>query len=72
MEPVIADMINNPKVPRWVRYIIVTIVCGFAIFLGVMPAVKSPLLIGRLFGGALAALFLTAAVYLFIKIAKRS
>ena len=72
MESFIADLINNPKIPKWLRYIIVSVVCGFVIFLGVMLAVKSPMLIGKIFGGILAALFFTAAIYLFIKIAKKS
>ena len=68
MEPFIADLINNPKVPKWLRYVIVTLVCGFVIFLGVMLALKSPMLVGKIFGGALSVLFLAAAVYLFAKI----
>lgn len=68
MEPFIADLINNPKVPKWLRYVIVTLVCGFVIFLGVMLALKSPMPVGKIFGGALSVLFLAAAVYLFAKI----
>lgn len=70
MEPFIADLINNPKIPKWLRSIIVTVVCGFVIFLGIMLALKSPMLVGKIFGGALSALFLAAAVYLFVKITK--
>ncbi len=70
MEPFIADLINNPKATKWLRYVIVTIVCGFLIFLGVMLALKSPMLVGKIFGGALSAFFLAAAVYLFAEIAK--
>lgn len=44
------------------------LVCGFVIFLGVMLALKSPMLVGKIFGGALSVLFLAAAVYLFVKI----
>lgn len=47
MEPFIADLINNPKAPKWLRYVIVTLVCGFVIFLGVMLALKSPMLVGK-------------------------
>ncbi len=70
MEPFIADLINNPKVPKWLRYVIVTLVCGFVIFLGVMLALKSPMLVGKIFGGALSVLFLEAAVFLLAKITK--
>lgn len=36
----------------------------------VMLALKSPMLVGKIFGGALSSLFLAAAVYLFVKITK--
>ena len=70
MEPFIEDLINNPKVPKWLRYVIVMLVCGFVIFLGIMLAMKSTILVGKIFGGALSVLFLAAAVYLFAKITK--
>ena len=70
MEPFIADLINNPKIPKWLRYVIVTLTCGFVVFLGIMLALQSPMLVGKIFGGALSVLFLSAAVYLLAKIAK--
>ena len=72
MESFIADLINNPKVPKWLRCVIVTLVCGCVIALGVVLAIKSPMLIGKIFGGVMATLFLAAVVYLFVKIAKKS
>ncbi len=72
MEPFLADFINNPKVPKWLRYLIVTLVCGLLIFIGVMVAIKSPMLVGKIFGGVLAGLSLITAIYLFVKIAKSS
>ena len=70
MEPFIAGLINNSKVPKWLRFVVVTIACGLVIFLGVMLIIKSPMTAGKIFGGALIALFFAAAVYLFIKISK--
>lgn len=70
MEPFIADLINTPKIPKWLRYIIVSVVCGFVIFLGAMLAIKSPILIGKIFGGVLSMLFFTAVIYLFARISK--
>lgn len=70
MESFLAELINNPKIPKWVRFLIVGIVCGLVIFLGVMLAIKSPMLIGKIFGGLLAVVFLAAAIYLFVRIAK--
>lgn len=40
------------------------------IFLGVTLIIKSPMTAGKIFGGALALLFVAAATYLYIKIAK--
>ena len=70
MEPFIADLINNPKIPKWLRYLIVMLVCGGIIFLGAMLALKSPMLSGKIFGGVLAFLSLASAIYLFVKITK--
>ena len=53
METFIADLINNPKIPKWLRYVIVTLTCGFVVFLGIMLALKSPMLVGKIFGGGI-------------------
>ena len=70
MEFLFADLINSTKMPKWLRCAIVAAVCGFVIFLGAALAVKSPMTIGRIFGGILAAVFFVAGVYLFVKIIK--
>lgn len=70
METFIADLIHNPKIPKWVRYIMVTVVCGFAMLLGVALALKSPLPVGKIFGGVLSVLSFAAAVHLSVRIAK--
>lgn len=70
MEQLIADLINNPKIPKWLRFVIVTAFCGLIIFLGVTLIIKSPMTADKIFGGALALLFVAAATYLYIKIAK--
>ena len=72
MEQFIAELINNPKMPKWLRYAIVTLVCGSVIFLGIMLARKSPMTVGKVFGAALSVLFIIAAIYLFVKIASVS
>ena len=69
MELIIAELINNPKIPKWLRYVIVTAICGAIIVLGVMLAIKSPMLAGRIFGGFLSALFAVAAIYLYVEAA---
>lgn len=70
MEPFIEDLINNPKVPKWLGFVIMAVVCGLLIFLGVLPAINSSELVGRIFGGIMCALFVALVVYLFAKIAR--
>ena len=70
MEPFIEDLINNPKVPKWLGFVIMAVVCGLLIFLGVLLAINSSELVGRIFGGIMCALFVALAVYLFAKIAR--
>lgn len=73
MEPFIEDLINNPKVPKWLGFVIMVImavVCGLLIFLGVLLEINSSELVGRIFGGIMCALFVALVVYLFAKIAR--
>ena len=70
MEPFIEDLINNPKVPKWLGFVIMAVVCGLLIFLGVLLAINSSELVGRIFGGIMCALFVALVVYLFAKIAR--
>lgn len=70
MEPFIEDLINNPKVPKWLGFVIMAVVCGLLIFLGVLLAINSSELVGRIFGGIMYALFVALVVYLFAKMAR--
>lgn len=70
MEPFIEDLINNQKVPKWLGFVIMAVVCGLLIFLGVLLAINSSELVGRIFGGIMCALFVALVVYLFAKIAR--
>lgn len=70
MEPFIADLINNPKVPKIIRYGMVTLLCLFIIFIGVVCAINSPIILGKIFGILLAILFFIVEIYLYIKISK--
>ncbi len=70
MEPFIEDSIINPKVPKWLGFVIMAVVCGLLIFLGVLLAINSSELVGRIFGGIMCALFVALVVYLFAKIAR--
>ena len=72
MEPFIADLINNPKVPKIIRYGIVTLLCLFIIFIGIICVTNSPFLWGKIFGVLLSIAFLIIGIYLYIKISKSS
>ena len=70
MEPFLADLINNPKIPKVIRYAIVAVVSLFILYLGIFCAVESPMVIGKVFGVILCTLTLVAAGYLINKIHK--
>lgn len=70
MEPFISDLINNPKIPKFIRYGIVTILCLFIVFLGVSCTIGSPFFGGKIFGGALAVVGAIIGIYLYKKISK--
>ena len=50
MEIILSALINDSKAPKWLRYLLVVVVCGLVIFLWVMLALKSPVPAGRVFG----------------------
>ncbi len=68
MEPFLADLINNPKIPKVIRYAIVAVVSSFILYLGILCTIESPMIIGKAFGIILCVLTLMAAIYLFRKI----
>lgn len=70
MEPFLADLINNPKVPKVIRYTIVSVVNLFILYLGISCIIGSAMVIGKVFGIILCVLILMAAVYLMRKIHK--
>ena len=68
IEPYIADLIKDEKIPKIIRYIIVTILCAFVIFIGGILLFKSQMIIGKIFGIILAFIFIIIWLYLIIKI----
>ena len=71
MKFIIADLIDNPKISKWLRYVIVTVATGLDIFIDVILIAKSPMIWGKIFGGVLAAPFGLTAIFLYVKIVKR-
>ena len=70
MEPYLADIINSKKVPKFIRYIIVCLLCALIIFLGIMIFIRSELILGKIFGIVLSIFFLIIGIYLIFKIRK--
>ena len=70
MEPFLADLINNPKIPKVIRYALVSVVSLFILYLGINCTLVSPMVIGKVFGVVLSVLILIAASYLFRRIYK--
>ena len=70
MEPYIADLINNKKIPKIIRYIIVIIISGFIINIGIECGLHSKLLIGNILGYLVSFIFLLIGLYLLYKIHK--
>ena len=70
MEPFLADLINNPKVPKMVKYIAITFVVGFLEFIFIGVAINGVSKIAMPFGITLAIIFFIVYIYLIIKIKK--
>lgn len=70
MEPFLADLINNNKVPKVIRYLIVLISVGFCVWIGIFTGFNSEMLLGNIFGFAFSGVMLMAGLYLFVKIYK--
>ncbi len=68
MEPFLADFLNNPKIPKFIRYAIVAVLGLFILYVGISCAIGSPMIIGRVFGIVLCILTLMATIYIFRKI----
>lgn len=68
MEPFLADLINNKKVPQIIRYIIVLVAVGFIIFIGIGTGLHSEILAGKILGFAIAIVFLVLGILLVIRI----
>lgn len=70
MEPFIADIINNSKIPKIIRYLIVLLIAGFIVYIGVETGVNSELLWEKAFGFLTAIIFLILGIVLAVRIHK--
>lgn len=70
MEPFIADLINNKKLPKPIRYVIIILLVGFIMWIGIGVGLHSEMLIGNIFGFLIAGIILIAGIYLLVKVHK--
>ena len=70
MEPFIADLINNNKVPKMIRYIIVIILISFIMYICINVGLHAIYFIGNIFGFLIAILSLIVGIILLIRIYK--
>ncbi len=68
MDFLFADFINNPKLPKVVKFAIVAIICGFIAALGVMLAIVGKIPVAVFFGALISGAAAVSVVYLSIKI----
>ncbi len=71
MEPFLADLINNKKVPKFIRFIIIIIMVGFIEYISIDTVISSPYLWGKIFGIILSITFIIIFIILTIRIYKK-
>lgn len=70
MEFIFVDIINNTKVPKFVKYIIITVFIVFLEFAFISIAINGVVKYATPFGIVMAILFFIAYIYCIIKIKK--
>lgn len=70
MEPYIADLLNNIKIPKSLRILITSILLLPLIFLFTILTIKNDLILGKIFFMFFSILSITAYIYLILKICK--
>lgn len=68
MEWIFVDFINNPKVPKIFKYILLTLLVGFLEFIFIGVALNGVSKIALPFGITLAIIFFVCYIYLIIKV----
>lgn len=70
MEFIFVDIINNTKVPRFVKYIIITLVIVFLEFVFISVAINGVVKYAMPFGIIMSMLLFIAYIYFIVKIKK--
>lgn len=66
MEPFLADFLTNKEIPKFLRYTALVIVVGLIEFICIYGSISSPFLLGRIICLLIAAIMLSAGIYLAI------
>lgn len=70
MEFIFGDIINNPKIPKWLRYLLTVVVCGAVLAVAVILIVESENVIATIILVLVAAFAAFSLVYLCVRISK--
>lgn len=70
MEPFLADIINNSKIPKPIRIGIVIVLITFIIIISLICIFNSPFLYGKIFGFLLIVVSIGILIFLCKKISK--
>lgn len=70
MEPYLADFINNPKIPKNLKIIIITFLFGFLVYISVYVFLISNILAGRIFSLILSIILLISYFYYLYRLIK--
>lgn len=70
MEPYLADLINNNKIPKSIRYLLVSIPHLFLISMFILLSINSKNIAGSILFILLTVLFIVTYVFLILKVKK--
>lgn len=70
MELLFLEIIDNKKIPKWVRYLMLAVIEGFILFICIGVGLGSEYAVGKIAGLLFAALLFAAGVYVAKRIHK--
>ena len=68
LEEIFSFLIASPKMPKPIRYVLVTALAVFIIAIGMLAAIQSESLVGSIFGFGLIAFGIVSGIFLAVKI----
>ncbi len=67
MEPYIADFLTNKNIPKFIRYLILSVIVAFIEFICIAGVISSPFVWGKITCGLIAIGMLIVGIYLGIR-----